>query len=866
MAKISLRAYDREIEGLIEHDQRTDEAIAHCRHILKTYPKHLETYRLLGKAYLEAKRYQEAVDIFERVLMAAPEDFVSHVGMSIIADDQGKLDEAIWHMERAFEMQPSNAAIQGELQRLFARRDGVEPSKIRLTRGALARMYMQGELYTQAISEIKAVLGGDPKRADMQVLLAKACYLSGQKLEATTISTELLGRYPYCLDANRLMAEILPGTQRADAAQEYRQRAVDLDPYAAFAPDSLFHPENVADSAVSMERLEYAGPLTEQAPVLGLGPGIEARTFAHAAGEPDWLASGGAPQSASVVEPPSVASAGVPDFLREAGWTEKSSEPAPESAPMAEEAESIPAAVPADLPAWVQAFAPVEQNEPESEPVIPPVEAPDWLTGLGSVSSKRVESSSTPEIDASAPDWLNDLRGREVDEPSALTRPPEQAEASGTAPQPLEPEPDSTPTWLKDFETDLESPVQRAGPAAREEAPASVPIEPAALLGSLGTTEREQDDAMAWLESLAEKHGAKPEELVTDPKARKETAPDWVDKAREIGKQEPDAFRKDNAKPAPEPVPSDLDLTGKWLSSLRTGDFEDKESEAEPWQPAGGTPFDWISGLSEQGVSAAPGAPADREDQPIMEAGEVPAWLDDSGPKPAQKPALGDAPSWLAGDAAGSRPAPAEIPATSPGPAESAVDLPEWLAGLDEEKSEAVPAVSSEEGVPLWLRTENEPTPHVTEPTHPADWRPAEPAERPAQEAVPANLEAPAVASAPIPSSGSTPAPESSPRPSVPPRPRPAAVLPKAIGATQASLLGAESELGRGNIAAALDLYARLIRKGKSLEDIIRDLRDALYRYPVEVPIWQALGDAYMRANRLQEALDAYTKAEELLR
>jgi tetratricopeptide (TPR) repeat protein len=80
------------------------------------------------------------------------------------------------------------------------------------------------------------------------------------------------------------------------------------------------------------------------------------------------------------------------------------------------------------------------------------------------------------------------------------------------------------------------------------------------------------------------------------------------------------------------------------------------------------------------------------------------------------------------------------------------------------------------------------------------------------------------------------------------------------------SLGTAQAELGRGNIAAALDMYGKLIRKGRSLEEIIRDLRDALYRYPVEVPIWQALGDAYMRANRLQEALDAYTKAEELLR
>ena len=99
MAKISLRMYDREIEGLIEQGQRLDEAIAHCRHILKTYPKHLETYRLLGKAYLEAKRYDAAVDIFQRVLVVAPEDFVSHVGMSIIADDKGKPDES--HDRRA---------------------------------------------------------------------------------------------------------------------------------------------------------------------------------------------------------------------------------------------------------------------------------------------------------------------------------------------------------------------------------------------------------------------------------------------------------------------------------------------------------------------------------------------------------------------------------------------------------------------------------------------------------------------------------------------------------------------------------------------------------------------------------------------
>jgi cytochrome c-type biogenesis protein CcmH/NrfG len=60
--------------------------------------------------------------------------------------------------------------------------------------------------------------------------------------------------------------------------------------------------------------------------------------------------------------------------------------------------------------------------------------------------------------------------------------------------------------------------------------------------------------------------------------------------------------------------------------------------------------------------------------------------------------------------------------------------------------------------------------------------------------------------------------------------------------------------------------YGKIIKKGHLLDEVIHDLREAIYRYPVDVIVWQTLGDAYMRANRLQDALDAYTKAEELLR
>ena len=76
----------------------------------------------------------------------------------------------------------------------------------------------------------------------------------------------------------------------------------------------------------------------------------------------------------------------------------------------------------------------------------------------------------------------------------------------------------------------------------------------------------------------------------------------------------------------------------------------------------------------------------------------------------------------------------------------------------------------------------------------------------------------------------------------------------------------AQGSLNNGDLFGALDQYNHFIKTGTYLDETIHDLRQAVYRYPIEVSLWQALGDAYMRANRLQEALDAFNKAEELLR
>ncbi len=979
MAKISLRMYNREIEGLVEQGQRLDEAIAHCRHILQTYPKHLETYRLLGKAYLEAKRYDQAVDIFQRVLVAAPEDFVSHVGMSIIADDKSRLDDAIWHMERAFEVQPSNAAIQGELQRLFGRRDGIEPPKIRLTRGALAHMYVQGELYNQAISEIRAVLAGDPKRSDMQTLLARAYFRNGQKPEAADICGELLGRYPYSLDANRLMAEMAPGTSRPDVVQEYRQRVIELDPYAAFATESLVQADNVSDNLVTVERLEYTGEAAEMPPSLGIGLDTDATVMSRAASAapaaptvsndlPAWLQTGG--EAAGLATPSQAATPSdqndIPDFLRKAGWGATSGESAEQGAPAFEEqrgAAGGEAAVEGELPEWVKALAPAAEDmtpsepEPPSQPAEPfqsvssglgeaaageapdwlrelgepeakppevakpgsplpasetpsvpplPADAPDWLRGLGPAPTES--APATAQVPDDTPDWLKDLGGRELDEPAAPTRNENEAdwlsslrteeEAPAASAQPVQ---DETPDWLKDFGNDLETPIAKAPipPAAEPAAPPPAKTEMPGALGSLGTTAQEQDDAMAWLESLAAKHGAKPEELVTDPNARTDIAPEWVDKAKEIGEQP-------TAAPTP---PADMDETGMWLRGLAAEGERTKAPEPAPQEPAAEV-FDFRSTFADQADFAETEPEAAKEELPPQAESETPAWLQDLAETPAERHGLEDAPGWLRGLEEVERPAtPSEaeiptqpIPATElPSAEDTGNELPAWLAGLEKEEAGAtlpLPERMPSEELPAWLHSEAEPEPEAKEPANPADWRPVaapEPAPMEARleeiepEPQAVEEEPPVVEHKPEPVQPAPPLPveiqvEKPPvevhvqqppatmpvpervekkREPIPARPKPAAPAPKPAAAT---LGDAQAQLGRGNIAAALDIYTRLIRKGKSLEDIIRDLRDALYRYPVEVPLWQSLGDAYMRANRLQEALDAYTKAEELLR
>jgi competence ComEA-like helix-hairpin-helix protein len=688
MAKTTLRTYNREIETLIEQNQ-FEQAIAHARHILQFFPKHIHTYRLLGKAYLESQRYGDAADVFQRVLSAVPDDFVSQVGMSIIREDEGNLDEAIWHMERAFEIQPANSAIQGELRRLYGRRDGMEPPKVRLTRGALARMYLKGELYQQAIAELRAALAEDPQRPDLLALLAQAYFLTGQRVEAADICSVLLKKTPYCMDANRILADILVNTERSAEAQTYRNRAQALDPYAAHTSPAAPTPDRVPDNAVSLEKLVWTpgqpvtGPQGQPEWAASLGVDIGAAAPQKEA-LPEWLSE--QPEQATPVAPltpeptetppvppfeeaelpalaeetPSEPSAEdeIPDWMKDIGW-KPSTGAGEEPTPIEMEVPESPAPpseeiAPAEIPDWLQGLAPEQVPAPgqvpsetgeiempaeaslndsdalswlqetppgptdsvvtwleTEQPTLPEIptpemeageslEVPDWLKGLEQPAQAQpvepepevepelfeagpeaAQVEPAPEAGADLPGWLaGEALAAGVAGAAAAEELPDWLKDTGEPSEPEAKPADEFPEWLRDtgsLAARAEQPSETAQPEAAAPPPVVQPAAPAS---------QAEDEAFAWLESLAAKQGAQ-EALILKPEDRRETPPDWVLEA---------------ATPEPvEPAPPEVPSVPEWPPA-ETPPAEELESPAEA-APAEEIP-ERLSGLEGESVGA----------------------------------------------------------------------------------------------------------------------------------------------------------------------------------------------------------------------------------------------------------------------
>ncbi len=701
MARISLRAYNAEIEALIE-SEKTDEAVAHCRHILAIFPKHVHTYRLLGKAYLENRQHTEALDIFERLLTAMPDDFIAHLGMSIIREEEGNLDAAIWHMERAFEIQPYNSAIQDEMRRLYGRRDGAEPVKIRLTRGALARMYARGNLYEQAIAEIRQVLANEPQRPDMQVLLAQMYEKMEKPVQAAEVCSRLLKKYPYCLEANRILAHVLENSKRPEEAKAYRERLQALDPYYAYINPQAPTLADIPDEAVQLEKMAHTSadllPVQQESGWLTT-IGVEETALEAVQEEeelPDWLTGEEEPQEAAAT-PDSLTEASaseeepIPDWMKAAGWGPDSGE-FDESAVSLENPEEAPVeageedAAPAELPDWLQEIAPPEVatgmlTMPEEEMGEEEDQALAALIDTGSLGPLPEQEESTAQ---EMPDWLTEMAAEETTDVGQPT-----TEEAAPA--------EEIPEWLEEATVDR-------GPETVE-TPSTVHRPPSEEEPAAPSSAEDMDAAMAWLEGLAAKQGVSEEELLTAPEERPEEAPEWV---AEMAEETTDVGQPTTEEAAPaEEIPewleeATVDRGPETVETPSTVHRPPSEEEIPEW-------------LAEETVDRGPetvGTPSTVDRPPSEE--EIPEWLAeatvDRGPESVETPSTVDRlpseeeiPDWLT-EMAEETTDVGQPTAEEAAPAE---EIPEWLTEMAEETTDVGQPTTEEaapaEEIPEWL-------------------------------------------------------------------------------------------------------------------------------------------------------------------
>lgn len=252
MSNLALRSYHQKIESFIE-ENKIDKAITQCFFILQKFPRNLHTYQVLSKALLQKQDFKSADKVFDVILRIDPDDFVSHIGKSMIAEDNKRLDSAVEHMKYAFEIQPANEGLQIELKRLFLSKDGIEPKKIQLTRGALIKMYLKGKLYQQAIAESRIGLSETPHRIDYKIAMAKSFFESGDYIQAVETCVEISSHLPYCWTANEILDNVITKNQTIENEGFYRKRLVELDPYYAFMLPSTKSVFDVPDIAVLVD-------------------------------------------------------------------------------------------------------------------------------------------------------------------------------------------------------------------------------------------------------------------------------------------------------------------------------------------------------------------------------------------------------------------------------------------------------------------------------------------------------------------------------------------------------------------------------------------------------------------------------------
>jgi len=221
-------------------------------HILSNY----------GGELMKARRYPEAIDMFEKALAIEPEshEIYGNLGNALLG--QGRAGQAVTYYQRAIELKPDSAQA----------------------RMALGNALLELGKTSEAIKQYNRARELIPGSAAPHIRLANVLHLSGELSEAMTAYRKAIELNPASVEAHTRLGNILLGQGKVQEALAHYRKAVDA------GPDSAISYNNVGAALLRLNRIPEARKSFEKA--VALQPGL-AQAYANlgiaslALGEPD---------------------------------------------------------------------------------------------------------------------------------------------------------------------------------------------------------------------------------------------------------------------------------------------------------------------------------------------------------------------------------------------------------------------------------------------------------------------------------------------------------------------------------------------------------------------------------------------------
>ena len=556
MVQTTLRDRIQSIEDAISAGH-IDSAMADCQGILAHYPDALEIQRLLGEVYLAQGRLEEAQQTFDWILVNDPENVIAYCDRALICEHQSDIDTALDCYQQAYELSRGNSQIRQEFNHLSEKAGQQE---FMLSRAGLARLYMRGDLLTQAMQEWEAVLVAAPDRLDARLGLMETYWREGMYDQVEQMASRILEDIPNCEKALLLLAHVASAFNM-QRARELIQRAELLDPELVMAQE-LF-----ADLAASQPHDPFLAILRRDSIVLngqtnGNGKQIEAiSTLQYAAVEvadaatvgqdvaADRLYNWNAQDSLAELDTRALARANAlptSEAPTRATWADDAT---------AHQAQQPEQQAPDDFDAW----ASQQEIDDDYDPAL--LEQQPWFQAeLATASSTQDQAQidSQPGLQEVSDPWDVPAQPREEEVPpppawlDMLTR-NERRQPVQAAPAPQTPEPPSKPAYPARQPQPEAKPVSgqswedevQAAPAQPETGDATPPL-------YFGSDDKEEDMGWPqWLKSL----GAE----TIEPAAEAEAQPTysaWSDLQQSVSSTSHSSSPFDNWLDVPQAVPA----------------------------------------------------------------------------------------------------------------------------------------------------------------------------------------------------------------------------------------------------------------------------------------------------------------------